>query len=63
VQKEDVAVTLEEAKAKLDATLDELHAAGFDVWGWDDESIQLSDREAGRSVECAPRHGPRGEGA
>jgi hypothetical protein len=31
-----------EAKAKLEAVLDELAAAGFSVWGWDDESIQIA---------------------
>jgi len=44
-----------EAKAKLDVVLDELAAAGFSVWGWDDESIQIGQR-GGPSTECAPRH-------
>ena len=44
-----------EAKAKLDAVLDELAKAGFSVWGWDDESIQIGQRN-GPSAECAPRH-------
>lgn len=44
-----------EAKAKLDAALDELAAAGFSVWGWDDESIQIG-QPNGRGAECAPRH-------
>jgi hypothetical protein len=44
-----------DAKAKLDAVLDELAAAGFSVWGWDDESIQIGQRN-GLSTECAPRH-------
>lgn len=50
-----------EAKAKLDAALDELAAAGFSVWGWDDESIQIGQRN-GPAAECAPRyagHDPR----
>jgi len=44
-----------EAKAKLDVVLDELAEAGFSVWGWDDESIQIAQRN-GPSDECAPRH-------
>lgn len=44
-----------EAKAKLDAVLDELAEAGFSVWGWDDESIQIGQRNGSRT-ECAPRH-------
>ncbi|HKI66916.1 MAG TPA: hypothetical protein VJ989_06570 [Solirubrobacterales bacterium] len=44
-----------EAKAKLDAALDELAAAGFSVWGWDDESIQIGQRN-GPAAECAPRY-------
>lgn len=44
-----------EAKAKLDAALDELAAAGFSVWGWDDESIQIGQRN-GPGAECAPGH-------
>jgi hypothetical protein len=46
---------ISEAKAKLDAVLDELAEAGFSVWGWDDESIQIGQRN-GPSTECAPRH-------
>jgi hypothetical protein len=48
-------MTLEEAKAKLDNALDELSDAGFQVWGWDDESIQIADG-TGASVSCEPRH-------
>jgi len=44
-----------EAKTKLDAVLDELAEAGFSVWGWDDESIQIG-RRNGPNTECAPRH-------
>jgi hypothetical protein len=44
-----------EAKARLDALLDELAAAGFSVWGWDDETIQIG-RRGGPGAECAPRH-------
>jgi hypothetical protein len=44
-----------EAKARLDAVLDELAAAGFSVWGWDDETIQIGQLQ-GPSAECAPRH-------
>jgi len=44
-----------EAKAKLEAVLDELAAAGFSVWGWDDESIQIA-RLNEPSAACAPRH-------
>jgi hypothetical protein len=44
-----------EAKAKLEAVLDELAKAGFSVWGWDDESIQIA-RLNEPSVACAPRH-------
>ena len=44
-----------EAKARLDAVLDELAAAGFSVWGWDDETIQIGQLN-GPSAECAPRH-------
>jgi hypothetical protein len=44
-----------EAKARLEAVLDELAEAGFSVWGWDDESIQIA-RLNEPSVACAPRH-------
>lgn len=44
-----------EAKAKLEAVLDELAEAGFSVWGWDDGSIQVAQRNE-PSVACAPRH-------
>ena len=44
-----------EAKARLDAVLDELAAAGFSVWGWDDESIQVGQAN-GQGAECAPRY-------
>lgn len=44
-----------EAKARLDAVLDELAAGGFSVWGWDDESIQIGQLN-GPGTECAPRH-------
>jgi hypothetical protein len=52
-----------EAKARLDAVLDELAAAGFSVWGWDDESIQIGQLN-GPGTECAPRRAvddPRSE--
>lgn len=46
-----------EAKARLEAVLDELAEAGFSVWGWDDESILIGQlNEPG--VACAPRHLP-----
>lgn len=44
-----------EAKARLDAVLDALAAAGFSVWGWDDESIQIG-QPNGPGASCAPRH-------
>jgi hypothetical protein len=44
-----------EAKAKLEAVLDELAEAGFSVWGWDDESIQIAHLNE-PSIACAPRH-------
>lgn len=44
-----------EAKVKLETVLDELAAAGFSVWGWDDESIQIG-RLHGPDAECAPRY-------
>lgn len=44
-----------EGKARLDAVLDELAAAGFSVWGWDDETIQIGQLN-GPGAECAPRH-------
>ena len=46
---------ISEAKSRLDAALDELAAAGFSVWGWDDESIQIGQLD-GPGTECAPRH-------
>jgi hypothetical protein len=49
-------MTLEEAKSKLDGTLDELAGAGFHIWGWDDESIQISEGGGGKSASCEPRH-------
>lgn len=48
-------MNLSEAKARLEAVLDELAEAGFSVWGWDDESIQIARRNE-PSVACAPRH-------
>jgi len=48
-------VDIAEAKGKLEAVLDELAEAGFSVWGWDDESIQIA-RLYEPSVACAPRH-------
>lgn len=47
----DIAV----AKAKLETVLDELAAAGFSVWGWDDGSLQIGQLN-GPSSECAPRY-------
>lgn len=44
-----------EAKAKLDAVLDQLAAAGFSVWGWDDGSIQVGQLK-GPGAECPPRY-------
>lgn len=44
-----------EAKARLDAVLDELAAAGFSVWGWDDGSIQVGQLN-GPGAECPPRY-------
>ena len=44
-----------EAKAKLEAVLDELAAAGFSVWGWDDGSIQFGQLN-GPGAKCAPRY-------
>ena len=51
-------MTIDEAKAKLDTTLDELCDAGFAVWGWDDESIQIAD-PSHKSTHCEPRHPTR----
>jgi len=42
-----------EAKARLEAVLDELVEAGFSVWGWDDESIQIGQLNK-PSIACAP---------
>jgi hypothetical protein len=44
-----------DAKAKLDAVLNELAAAGFSVWGWDDGSIQVGQLN-GPGDECPPRY-------
>jgi len=44
-----------EAKARLEAVLDELVEAGFSVWGWDDESIQIGQLNE-PSIACASRH-------
>jgi hypothetical protein len=44
-----------EAKARLETVLDELAAAGFSVWGWDDGSLQIGQLN-GPSSECAPRY-------
>lgn len=44
-----------EAKARLEALLDELAEAGFSVWGWDDEAIQIA-RLNEPSVACTPHH-------
>lgn len=44
-----------EAKARLDVVLDELAAAGFSIWGWDDGSIQIGQLK-GPDAECAPRY-------
>lgn len=44
-----------EAKARLDAVLDEFVAAGFSVWGWDDGSIQIG-QPHGPDTECVPRY-------
>jgi hypothetical protein len=44
-----------EAKARLDAVLNELVAAGFSIWGWDDGSIQIGQLN-GPDAECAPRY-------
>jgi len=50
-------MTLEEAKARLDHTLDEIAAEGISVWGWDDESIFLSKGEHNfPTIWCDPRH-------
>lgn len=46
---------LAEAKARLDAVLDELAAAGFSVWGWDDGSIQIG-QWRGQNAECEVRY-------
>jgi hypothetical protein len=46
---------ISEAQARLEAILDELAAAGFSVWGWDDGSIQLG-QLSGPGGECAPRY-------
>jgi hypothetical protein len=44
-----------EAKARLDAVLNELAAAGFSIWGWDDGTIQIGQLN-GSDAECAPRY-------
>jgi hypothetical protein len=46
---------LAEAKARLNAVLDELAAAGFSVWGWDDGSIQIG-QWRGQGAECEARY-------
>lgn len=51
---ENELMDIAEAKARLEAVLDELAEAGFSVWGWDDESIQIA-RLNEPSVACAPR--------
>lgn len=48
-----------EAKAKLDAVLDELAAAGFSVWGWDDETIQIGQLHGPGAEVRAPSRGGR----
>jgi hypothetical protein len=47
-------IDIAEAKAKLDAVLDQLAAAGFSVWGWGDGSIQVGQLN-GSGVEYQPR--------
>ncbi len=42
-----------EAKARLDAVLDELAAAGFSVWGWTTRRSRL-DSETGRAPSARP---------
>lgn len=54
-QGENELMDIAEAKAKLEAVLDELVEAGFSVWGWDDESIQIGQLNE-PNVACAPRH-------
>jgi hypothetical protein len=44
-----------EAKARLETALDELAAAGFSVWGWDDGSLQIGQLN-GPGSECASRY-------
>jgi hypothetical protein len=44
-----------EANARLETVLDELAAAGFSVWGWDDGSIQVGQLN-GPGAECPPRY-------
>lgn len=44
-----------EAKVRLETVLDELAAAGFSVWGWDDGSLQIG-QVNGPGSECAPRY-------
>lgn len=51
-------MTLEEAKAKLDACLDEIHEGGLDVWGWDDGGIIIANQSPYAEVSCEPRTSP-----
>ena len=48
---------LPEAQSKLEAVLDELADAGFAVWGFDDESIQIGSSDS-PGVEIEPRYPP-----
>lgn len=58
---ENELMDIAEAKARFEAVLDELAEAGFSVWGWDDESIQIGRLNEPRCVRspspiarCAP---------
>lgn len=55
VKEQTEPMDIAEAKVKLDAVLDELAAAGFSVWGWDDGSIQIGQLN-GTDAECAPHY-------
>jgi hypothetical protein len=48
-------MTIDEAKSKLEAVLDELRDAGYSVWGWDSEEIEIDGDDGRGGASCAPR--------
>ncbi len=54
-------MTLDAAKAKLDAVLDQLAEAGFSVNGWDDGTIWVhKPGPEGGNAKCEPRDAEEG---